>query len=80
MAQIGLLIVVTLVVLGIAYGILGMVLHARKKRHNAGFTCASVGAKDGTVHGCVCREREGSCMSVRVQWEDDGSPRAKEGA
>lgn len=71
MGQSVLLVMVTLVVLGIAYGILGAALYARKRRHDAGFTCASVASKDGPVHGCVCRDGEPVCAGTEMRADDN---------
>ncbi len=57
------LLLVTLALVALAYCGLGAALFLRKRRHNAGFTCASVQSGSGTVHGCVCRDREAGCCS-----------------
>lgn len=56
---------VVIVLLSLAYVIMGVALHFRKRRHGAGPTCASVQARDGVVHGCVCREKGAEAGSCR---------------
>lgn len=58
------LVAVTFGMLAIAYAALGASMALRKKRHNAGFTCASVRSGGRVVHGCVCRDQPAGCAAA----------------
>jgi len=65
---------VVLVLLSLAYAVMGLALHLRRQRHGAGPTCASVQSRDGVVHGCVCRDKGEEAGSFRNKSTAEDQP------